>query len=175
MFENIFPRRKKLVKPPEPDKHGDLRDSERTTPEPLSRSYSPALHVADQSERSPYENVLTGAFILALGHRLGATGKLADEVFANLFQQTPMDQFLADLMTENDFRGFLLEFKRDWSERLAEAKKEKFKIIIIAATNNSSIWQRNVICWVTASAIVGVSTSNSAAISKLYVLGKSMK
>jgi hypothetical protein len=85
--------------------------------------------MSHQSEKSPYENVLVGGFILALGHRLGTAGKRADAFSANLLQQTPMDPIFGDLMAENELRGFLLEFKRDWDGRLTEREKEKFNII----------------------------------------------
>ena len=136
MFENIFSRRNKLVKPPEPGNAGELRNAERKTLEALSQSYSPVPDVTHEKEKFPYENVLAGNFIFALGQTLGAAAekraaadKGADALSVNYVQQTRMDTFSSDLMATSKHRGFLLEFKKNWDERKTERGKPKFEII----------------------------------------------
>jgi hypothetical protein len=106
-------------------------------------------------ERPPYENVLLGGFILALGHRMGTTGQLPDAFCASLFQQTPMDPVLGDVMAASKFGGFLLKFKRNWKARSQEADKRKFGII----NDNPELRQRAKNCHLLGYGVDGTSTS----------------
>jgi hypothetical protein len=80
--------------------------------------------------KGPYENVLLGAFIFRLGYKMGESGKLKNTTFAaNLFQQTPLDAAFSDFMGTSKARGFLLEFKKSWDDRVSELAKNKFKLL----------------------------------------------
>jgi hypothetical protein len=107
-------------------------------------------------ERPPYESVLLGGFILALGHRMGTTGQLPDAFCASLFQQSPMDPVLGDVMAASEFGGFLLEFKRSWKERSQETEKRKFGII----NDNPELRQRAENCHLLGYGVDGTSTSH---------------
>ncbi len=73
---------------------------------------------------SIYENVYIGAFILALGHRMGR--EMPDSfplASVNLYQQTPADGLLGDLLVDLAGSSVLLEFKRDWNQIPSEVDK----------------------------------------------------
>jgi hypothetical protein len=55
---------------------------------------------------------------------------VAKRVFAKSARaRGPIDPYLGDFLGKSDFRGFLVEFKRDWGERRTEQEKDKFKIL----------------------------------------------
>lgn len=58
----------------------------------------------------PYENQLIGAFIFCLGHKAAELG--VDKTILNLFQQTPQDPTLGDLIV-GATRVVAIEFKRN--------------------------------------------------------------
>lgn len=61
-----------------------------------------------------YENLYIGSFILALGYKLGQVAEDSDPLAGvNLYQQTPGDPLLGDLVTHLTGKTTLLEFKRD--------------------------------------------------------------
>jgi hypothetical protein len=80
--------------------------------------------------KGPYENVLLGAFIFRLGYIMGESSKLKNTTFAaNLFQQTPLDAVFSDFIGTSEARGFLLEFKKSWEDRVSEREKDKYKLL----------------------------------------------
>jgi hypothetical protein len=82
-----------------------------------------------------YENVLIGEFIFRLGYKMGEHGKLEHEnISLNLLQQTPLDKLWGDYMARVKTRGFLVEFKRAFSERDDERKKLKYQLLKAPST-----------------------------------------
>jgi hypothetical protein len=79
--------------------------------------------------KDPWENILLGGFVFSLGHKFGAAGLSRDAFSPNMLAHTPIDPYLGDFLGKSDFRGFLVEFKRNWAERRSEQKKEKFQFI----------------------------------------------
>lgn len=67
----------------------------------------------------PYENQLLGAFIYALGYE---AGRNQQSVPVNLFQQTPLDSCLGDLIV-GGARCLAIEFKRRRSDLRSERNK----------------------------------------------------
>lgn len=59
-----------------------------------------------------YENIYIGSFIYQLGIEVGKRN-LEDMSSLNLFQQTPSDSILSDLITSVNNRFMIIEFKRD--------------------------------------------------------------
>jgi hypothetical protein len=77
-----------------------------------------------QSMPTPYENVYIGAFILALGHKMGREMPDAHPLASvNLYQQTPADALLGDLLVDLSGLSILLEFKRNWRQTPSEVEK----------------------------------------------------
>ena len=79
--------------------------------------------------KDPWENILLGGFIFSLGYRFGAAGQPRGVFSPNMLAHTPIDPYLGDFLGKSDFRGFLVEFKRNWGERLTEQDKKKFLLI----------------------------------------------
>jgi hypothetical protein len=79
--------------------------------------------------KDPWEIGLLGGFIFSLGYKFGVAGVSRSAFSPNLLAHSPIDPYLGDFLGKSDFRGFLVEFKRDWGERRTEQKKEKFKIL----------------------------------------------
>lgn len=79
--------------------------------------------------KDPWENILLGGFIFSLGYRFGAAGQPLSVLWPNMLAHTPIDPYLGDFLGKSEFRGFLVEFKRNWGERLTEEDKEKLGTI----------------------------------------------
>lgn len=80
---------------------------------------------------SPYENVIIGNFLYALGLAMGRQSMPVDGC-VNLLQQTPADPALGDLMLQFPGVWRLIEFKRDGGDQKKEDQKRS---IFLAATN----------------------------------------
>lgn len=76
----------------------------------------------------PYENAYLGAFLYALGYEAGKNGS-EPTLCPNNHQQTPFDPCWADLSITDGDSGFLIEFKRDRSNRCLSAETEKADLI----------------------------------------------
>lgn len=67
-----------------------------------------------------YENIYIGNFIFACGKYAGFTeGKSS----VNLYQQTPTDKYIGDLMMTNNAIHFILEFKKSEADIITELNK----------------------------------------------------
>lgn len=80
---------------------------------------------------SPYENVIIGNFLYALGLAMGRQSMPVDGC-VNLLQQTPADPALGDLMLQFPGVWRLIEFKREGGDQKKEDQKRS---IFLAATN----------------------------------------
>ena len=71
-----------------------------------------------------YENVFIGAFVFTLGYKVARRYPNSDPLASvNLYQQTPADPVLADLLANLSGNNFLVEFKRDWPSVITERNK----------------------------------------------------
>lgn len=74
----------------------------------------------------PYENIVIGNFLYALGLMVGQESSGAVRPMCiNLMQQTPLDQRLGDLMVANQGVTRLLEFKRSKNDSTKEETKRQ--------------------------------------------------
>lgn len=74
-----------------------------------------------------YENVYIGSFIYQLGIAVGKKGN-ENNSSVNLFQQTPADKTLSDLLTSVDGRFIILEFKREKNKNDSKEKSKAKKL-----------------------------------------------
>ena len=86
---------------------------------------------------SPYENVIIGNFLYALGLAMGRQSMPVDGC-VNLLQQTPADPALGDLMLQFPGVWRLVEFKRGGGDE----KKEDQRRSILFGRNEPEAWQR---------------------------------
>ncbi len=69
-----------------------------------------------------YENVYIGNFIYACG-RISAGHDLLNSGSVNLYQQTPHDKTIGDLMVSGGFKCVIIEFKKDLKDIETEKNK----------------------------------------------------
>ena len=73
-----------------------------------------------------YENIYIGSFIYQLGIKVGKKG-LENKSAVNLFQQTPADSKLSDLIRSVNGTYLIIEFKRDSADKKENKKAKKLE------------------------------------------------
>ena len=73
-----------------------------------------------------YENIYIGSFIYQLGIKVGKKG-LENKSAVNLFQQTPADSKLSDLIQSVNGTYLIIEFKRDSADKKENKKAKKLE------------------------------------------------
>jgi hypothetical protein len=63
--------------------------------------------------KDPWENTLLGGFIFSLGYKFGLSRLPRSAFSPNMLGHTPIDPYLGDILGKSNFRGFLVEFKRN--------------------------------------------------------------
>jgi hypothetical protein len=79
--------------------------------------------------KPPYENMQIGQFLVSFGYELKSMG-YENYASINLYQQSPPDTKVGDLMTDLGGKCFIIEFKRGLKEIGAELAKENKKRFI---------------------------------------------
>jgi hypothetical protein len=69
-----------------------------------------------------YENIYIGSFIFSCGAYAGRKGYDINSSF-NLYQQTPLDTKIGDVLGSVGGKSVIIEFKKDYSELQSEIKK----------------------------------------------------
>lgn len=88
-----------------------------------------------------YENVYIGTFIYKLGF-LSAKSNKYDETSINLFQQTPVDPILGDLLSSKNGNYIIIEFKTNKKDKKETNKAEILKKKISNKNNLLKISER---------------------------------